>query len=70
MISSEDTTAAIALGEIRADLYPESFRAYEFLGDLWTSKGDVEKARSYYEQALAKNPGNAALHEKLNELGG
>jgi tetratricopeptide (TPR) repeat protein len=65
----QDTTAAIAFGEMRAELYPESFRARVFLGDVWADKGDVEKARGYYEQALAKSPDNAAIRKKLEELG-
>jgi len=64
------TTAAIAFGEIRAELYPESFRAYEFLGDVWADKGEVEKARGYYEQAIAKSPDHPAIKEKLDILGG
>jgi predicted alpha/beta superfamily hydrolase len=66
----QDTTAAIALGEIRAELYPESYRAQEFLGDVWAAKGEVEKARGYYEQALAKNPGSEAIRDKLSALAG
>jgi predicted alpha/beta superfamily hydrolase len=66
----QDTTAAIAFGEIRAALYPESYRAYEFLGDVWAARADVERALGYYEQALARKPDNAALREKLNKLAG
>ena len=66
----QDTTKAIELGEIRAALYPESFRAYVFLGDAWAAKGDRERARSYYEQALRRAPDNASIKEKLGELGG
>jgi hypothetical protein len=65
----QDTTKAIAFGEIRVELYPESSRAYEFLGDVWAAKGDVEKARVYYEDALARSPDDDAIREKLNELG-
>ena len=66
----QDTAVAIAFGEIRAELYPESYRAYEFLGDVWADKGEVETARRYYEQALARDQGNAAIKEKLDELTG
>jgi predicted alpha/beta superfamily hydrolase len=70
MAIGQDTTAAIAFGEIRAELYPESFRAYEFLGDARAGQGDLEKARRYYELALAKSPDHAAIRDKLNALGG
>jgi predicted alpha/beta superfamily hydrolase len=67
---AQDTAKAITFGEMRAELYPESFRALVFLGDVWADKGDVEKARAYYEQALAKSPDNADIEKKLDELGG
>ena len=66
----QDTATAIAFGEIRIELYPESFRAYEFLGDLWAGRNETGKARSYYEEALARSPENAAIKEKLGKLGG
>jgi predicted alpha/beta superfamily hydrolase len=66
----QDTAKAIEFGEIRTELYPESFRAYEFLGDVWAGKGDIEKARIYYEEGLKKSPENAAVREKLEKLGG
>jgi len=67
---NRDTTSAISFGEIRTELYPESFRAFEFLGDIWAEKGEAGKARIYYEQALARSPDNDSIRTKLQELGG
>jgi len=67
---TRDTAKAIEFGEIRTERYPESFRAWEFLGDVWAAKGEVEKARGYYEQALELGGDAAALREKLAKLGG
>jgi predicted alpha/beta superfamily hydrolase len=67
---ANDTTKAIEFGEIRTELYPESFRAWEFLGDVWAAKGDAAKARGYYDQALEKGADPAAIREKLDKLGG
>jgi tetratricopeptide (TPR) repeat protein len=64
-----DTAKAIEFGEIRTELYPESFRAWEFLGDVWAAKGDAAKARGYYERALEKGADPAAIREKLDKLG-
>ncbi len=66
---SRDTANAIELAETRVRLYPESFRAYEFLGDVWAARGDRPKARSYYEQALAKSSNSVAIREKIARLG-
>lgn len=65
---TQDTAKAIELGEIRTRLYPESFRAHEFLGDVYAGRGDPERARSYYEEALARSPGNESIEEKLGGL--
>jgi predicted negative regulator of RcsB-dependent stress response len=55
---------------MRAELYPESYQALVFLGDRWAHRGDVERARALYEQALAKSPDTAAIQEKLDALKG
>lgn len=65
----QDTTKALMLGEFRVAFYPESYRAHVFLGDVWAGKGDVEKARAHYRQALVKSQGATAIQEKLDELG-
>ncbi len=62
---TQDTANALTFGEIRAELYPESARAHEFLGDLWAKRGEREKARQHYETALAHDPDNADLQAKL-----
>jgi predicted alpha/beta superfamily hydrolase len=64
-----DTAHAIELGEMALAMYPESRRAPVFLGDRWAERGDVDRARRYYEQALARSPGNAAIRRKLDALG-
>jgi predicted alpha/beta superfamily hydrolase len=66
---AQDTAKAIEFGEMRVELYPGSARAYEALGDLWAAKGEAEKARSLYEQALARNGGDPRVQEKLGKLG-
>jgi len=66
---TQDTANAIEFGEMRVGLYPESFRAYEFLGDVWAAKGDTERARGYYEQALERSEGNPDVREKIAKLG-
>jgi predicted alpha/beta superfamily hydrolase len=65
-----DTPKAIAFGEIWAELYPETSRAFEFLGDAWAAEGEIEKARDYYQDALARSPDDDGIREKLSGLGG
>lgn len=63
-----DTTNATVLGEMWAQLYPRSYRADEFLGDVWAARGDPARARSCYEQALVKRPENPRIRDKIAKL--
>ncbi len=65
----QDTAKAIEFGRMRVDLYPESYRAHEFLGDAYAAQGEVQQARTHYEHALARSAGNARIREKLDKLG-
>ena len=70
LAQAQDTTAALAFAEMRAETYAGSPGAHEFLGDVWSAKGDVGRARAAYEQALARRPGDPDVLRKLDELGG
>jgi predicted alpha/beta superfamily hydrolase len=65
---SQDTTKAIEFFEIGTELYPSSYRNYDRLGAIWLAKGDKAKARSYYEQSLARNPNNSIAKEQLKRI--
>ena len=45
-------------------------RAYDRSGIRWAARGEAGRARSYYEQALARSPGNEGIRGKLEKLGG
>ena len=66
---SRDTTKAMEFFQIATELYPASFRGYDRLAGLWLARGDREKARTYFEQSLARNPNNASAREQLKKLG-
>ncbi|MGQ0645977.1 MAG: alpha/beta hydrolase-fold protein [Gemmatimonadaceae bacterium] len=64
----QDTTKAMEFLQLGLELYPASFRSYDRLGALWLAKGDKARARSYFEQSLARNPNNANTKEQLKKL--
>jgi uncharacterized protein len=66
---TRDTASAIEFGEMHVAQYPEDARAYEFLGDVRAARGEVERARRYYEQALARNGDRSRVREKVGKLG-
>ncbi len=65
---SQDTAKAIELLQIGAELYPDSYRASDRLGTAWMAKGDSKKARTYFEQSLAKNANNQHAKDMLEKL--
>ena len=59
---------ARTFAEMRVSQYPESAGAHEFLGDLLAGEGSTDEARRHYEHALALDPDDEDLRDKLSEL--
>jgi hypothetical protein len=64
-----DPAKAIVFAELRVARFPDHPRPYEGLGDLWAARGDAEKARGSYEQALARNGYEPRIRRKIDRLG-
>ncbi|MEO8451195.1 MAG: alpha/beta hydrolase-fold protein [Gemmatimonadota bacterium] len=65
---SRDTTKAIALFQMNADLYPNSPKVYDALGEGWQAKGDSKKATEYYEKSLALKPSNQHAKDMIKKI--
>jgi predicted alpha/beta superfamily hydrolase len=63
-----DTTNAITLFQLNAELYPASPKAYEGLGDGWMAKGDFKQAIAFYEKSLALRPGNERARGMIRRM--
>ena len=59
---------AIELLELSLKLKPEFDRAYQFLGDIYLSKGKRVEAELNYQLALQINPTNQAVKNALQQL--
>jgi len=58
---------AIPFFELNIRNYPTSADAYRLLGEVYEQKGELKKARTFFEKSLALNPHNEALRNKLKE---
>jgi len=61
-------TEALAIFKFNTRAFPESPDVWEALGDACRKTGDLKEAGVNYEKALALNPDNEKLKEKLNSL--
>jgi hypothetical protein len=50
------------------ELDPKASTAYQFLGELYYRKDDLETAVSYWEKAVALNPSATGLRERLERV--
>jgi len=61
---------AIAVFKINVDAYPESFNAFDSLGEAYMENGNIEQAILNYRKSLELNPNNEAGRKMLHKLGG
>ena len=47
---------AISVFKLNVDMYPESWNAYDSLGEAYLNAGKKELAAKYYKKALGMNP--------------
>jgi predicted alpha/beta superfamily hydrolase len=65
-----DTTKALALLQLNADLYPQSPHAFVVLGNTLLAKHDTTRARAAYEKAVALAPNDQRTRAVLVTLNG
>lgn len=59
---------AVLLFEALGNLFPESYLAFDSLGEVYLAKGDSEKAVKNFKKSLLLNPENENAVMKLNQL--
>ncbi|MFQ5629344.1 MAG: c-type cytochrome [bacterium] len=64
----ENTEAAIVFLNLNAELYPEAFSTYFFLGEIYLAKGEKELAIKNYKKVLEFQPNNRRVKQRLDEL--
>ncbi|MFC1619829.1 alpha/beta fold hydrolase [Candidatus Neomarinimicrobiota bacterium] len=65
----EKLEEAIALFKLNVEAYPESFNAYDSLGEALLAAGDREGAEANYRKSLELNPGNDNAVQVLKSMG-
>ncbi len=63
-----DRAKALEFFVLNAENYPESFNAFDSLGEAYEALGDKTKAISSYEKALKLSPDNSRISGKIERL--
>lgn len=70
LAEADKVPAAVAMLELNAEYYPQSTAIDMMLADLYLQQGDRTKAVARAEAALAKDPGNTVIQQRLRALRG
>ncbi len=70
LLRAEKVVEAIEVFKINIELHPESWNAYDSLGEGYMTNGDTELAIQYYERSVEMNPDNTNGIEILRRLRG
>ncbi|HEX3718903.1 MAG TPA: amidohydrolase family protein [Verrucomicrobiae bacterium] len=68
LLYAKKTKDAITILKLDAELYPQSFLAYDNLGNAYMKDGDKTPAIEIFEKSLKLNPQNRKVVEKLKQL--
>ncbi|MEQ9426862.1 MAG: tetratricopeptide repeat protein [Cyclobacteriaceae bacterium] len=67
-LSQRNATAALALFNLMAEAYPERWRPFYYLGDVYKIIGQNDEAIKHYKKALTNDPDNTTILGKLKQL--
>lgn len=67
-MAARNVQAALTLFTLASEAYPERWRPYYNLAEVYKIIGQPEKAREYYQKSLEKDPGNPLVTNKLKSL--
>ena len=70
LLARNEHGPALALFQLVVERYPDSWNAHDALADVYAASGNVAEAIQEYERALALDPANATVLEKLRRLRG
>ncbi len=67
-MAKRNVTGALTLFHLLESAYPDRWQSFFFLGDVYKIIGQLDRAKSYYQQALKIQPQNQILVERLKAL--
>ncbi len=68
LLHGGETRSAVAIFRLDTELYPQSWNAWDSLGEVYADTGDRALAVDAYRKSLGLNPGNANGKAQLAKL--
>jgi tetratricopeptide (TPR) repeat protein len=68
MMLDDKLDEALAIFKVLAELFPDSYLAFDSLGEVYRRKGDKERAIENFEKSLELNPDNRNAARQLKSL--
>jgi predicted alpha/beta superfamily hydrolase len=65
LLNSKSFDRALDILTLNTKLHPNSPNAYDSLAECYLTRGDKEKAKTYYELAIQKNPGKTDYEKRI-----
>ena len=69
LLEKDKMQDAIKIFQLYIDEFPDSWNAYDSMGEAYMVNDDKEQARKYYRKSLELNPDNTNAEEMLKRLG-
>jgi dienelactone hydrolase len=69
LLGNGDVPASLAILRLNTELHPESWNAWDSLGEVYAKNGDRSLAIEAYRKSLSLNPGNSNAVQRLAVLG-
>ena len=67
-MARRNVAASIFLFDLLSQAYPNRWRPYYYLGEVYKIINQREKARDYYQLALERDPSNTQVQSRLSDL--
>ena len=68
LMNQDKLSDALEIFTLLAEFFPESYIAFDSLGEAYLRKGDKEKAKKYFSRSLELNPKNENARKRIEEL--
>jgi len=68
LLNTQDTVNAVRIFRMLSEQFPDSWNAWDCLGEAFMTAGDKEQAIRSYETSLSLNPDNDNARKRIERM--